>query len=306
MNDMMVKMNNNMQDIMHIKDATNINKINNKLVNLNTNNCISYNSCNKMNYIHKCKKKRVLCLDTKHGKNEIKQNEKLIYTNYEIKMFLLNTIKAIGIVFKKWKFKNFGLYFWYHIKCIENERDLNFYIKIFNFLFEIITGKNIYYQINDIHNIVALFKEFKIYDCKHVLKKSIKVLNKYAKKNSKEFSLFENNQHVVLDINKHMLFNDDEKKLTTCNIKQNEQEQIKTKVLYDHDNINVDTKQNYQKIITNKNNHPKDNFYSYLYDSLQGKNHIFQQPGVQNMHIYNMFAQFNELNFNDMFNFSIT
>ncbi|CRG95411.1 conserved Plasmodium protein, unknown function [Plasmodium gallinaceum] len=194
----------------------------------------------------------------------INNKKKIILTKFELKIFLLNTIKAIGIVLKNWKLKKFGLYFWFHIKCIENELDLSFYINIFNFLFEIITGRSIYCQSNDINNIVKLFKEFIIYDCKNIFKKSVKILNKYAKKNSSNFSIFENNEDII-KLNKSLLLNEDE--------------------------LNTNNKKN--------------NFYDYLFNTMKETNDFFEKNGQEDMYFYNIFANFNELNYNEIFNFYI-
>ncbi|EUD66848.1 hypothetical protein C922_02833 [Plasmodium inui San Antonio 1] len=133
------------------------------------------------------------------------KKKKVLSTRFEIKAFLLNTMKAIGIVQAKWKLKNFGMYFWFHIKCIEKERDLNFYVKFFDSLFEIMTGKGIHFQQNDLHFLVNVFKDFHIYDCKNILRTSLKILNKYAKRKCKDFSILEDAEEDILDVNRALL-----------------------------------------------------------------------------------------------------
>ncbi|SCM00191.1 conserved Plasmodium protein, unknown function [Plasmodium chabaudi adami] len=214
--------------------------------------------------------------------NEIvKKNNQIIITKYEVKSFLVNTIKAIGCVLKKWKNKKMGIYFWFHIQCIETEKDLNFYINIFNSLFEIITGKNIYYQNNDINNIINIFKEFILYDCKHIFKRSIKILNNYAKKNSNNFSTFGNLKEDILNVNKSILLNEDEKKT----------------FLTSSDNLIPST----DLEIQNEDN-KKDNFLEHLFNSMKDNYHTLEKNNAGKLYLSNMFTSFSELNYNEIFN----
>ncbi|CAD2096846.1 hypothetical protein YYG_05007 [Plasmodium vinckei petteri] len=214
--------------------------------------------------------------------NEVaKKCNKIIITKYEVKSFLVNTIKAIGCILKKWKNKKMGMYFWFHIQCIETEKDLNFYINIFNSLFEIITGKNIYYQNNDINNIINIFKEFILYDCKHIFKKSIKILNNYAKKNSNNFSTFGNFKEDILNVNKSILLNEDENK----------------SFLTSSDNLIASTGLEVQ----NEDN-KKDNFLEHLFNSMKDNYHSLEKNNTGKLYLSNMFTSFSELNYNEIFN----
>ncbi|CAD2085200.1 conserved Plasmodium protein, unknown function [Plasmodium vinckei brucechwatti] len=217
----------------------------------------------------------------KSSNEAAKKCNKIIITKYEVKSFLVNTIKAIGCILKKWKNKKMGMYFWFHIQCIETEKDLNFYIHIFNSLFEIITGKNIYYQHNDINNIINIFKEFILYDCKHIFKKSIKILNNYAKKNSNNFSTFGNFKEDILNVNKSILLNDDENKSSHTS----------------SDNLVASTGLEVQ----NEDN-KKDNFLEHLFNSMKDNYHSLEKNNAGKMYLSNMFTSFNELNYNEIFN----
>ncbi|CRG98806.1 conserved Plasmodium protein, unknown function [Plasmodium relictum] len=240
----------------------NKNMINHKFINSLPKYDLKKNFTLNNNYIEREHKELLHLEQNTEMQKIINSKKKIILTKFELKTFLLNTIKALGIVLKKWKLKKFGVYFWFHIKCIESEIELGFYINIFNFLFEIITGKNIYYQSNDINYIVRLFKEFIIYDCKNIFKKCIKILNRYAKKNSKEFSIFENNEDII-KLNKSLLLNEDE--------------------------LN--------------NNNKKNNFYDFLFNRIKETNDFFEKNGEENIHLCNIFSNFNELNYNEIFNF---
>ncbi|GAW79548.1 hypothetical protein, conserved [Plasmodium gonderi] len=225
------------------------------------------------------KEKKVLFERIKETNKIMNSNKKkVISTNYEIKTFLLNTIKAIGIVLTKWKLKDFGMYFWFHIKCIEKETDLKFYIKIFNSLFEIITGKGIYYQSNDINNLVNVFKEFIIYDCKNIFKKSLKILNKYAKKNSPDFSIFHNDENV-LNINKSLLLGCEE--------------------VYSNPNSNNDETSLGKKRDSDEKS--SNNFFGVLFNSLKQNHDSFEKIGLDKLYLSNIFANFNELNYSEIF-----
>ncbi|EAA17634.1 hypothetical protein, partial [Plasmodium yoelii yoelii] len=218
----------------------------------------------------------------------LKKKKKKIITKYEVKYFLVNTVKAIGCVLKKWKTKKMGIYFWFHIQCIESEKDLDFYINIFNFLFEIITGKNIYYQHNNINNIINIFKEFILYDCKHIFKKIIKILNNYAKKNSKHFSIFGNLKEDLLNVNKSLLLNESEQK----------------SFLTSSDNLIPSTSQQVQNDVNNFENqdNKKNNFLEYLFNSIKDNYYSLEKNNTGKLYLSNMFSGFSELNYNEIFN----
>ncbi|CXH92917.1 conserved Plasmodium protein, unknown function [Plasmodium berghei] len=266
----------------------------------NNSNVINYGNIfyldNKVGFKNIIKPNDQLCKDisilsntkNKSSNELLKKNKKIIITKHEVKSFLVNTIKAIGCILKKWKKKKMGIYFWFHIQCIEGEKDLNFYINIFNSLFEIITGKNIYYQHNDINNIINIFKEFILYDCKHIFKKSIKILNHYAKKNSNNFSIFGNIKEDLLNVNKSLLLNEYEKKsfLTLSN------------------NLVTSTGIEVQNDINNFENHDnkKNNFLEYLFNSMKDNYYSLEKNNTGKLYLSNMFTSFSELNYNEIFN----
>lgn len=138
--------------------------------------------------------------------------QRINFTTFEIQNILINVIKALGMISEKWKLKKQGIYFWIHMKCIQHgkEEDLQFYIKLFNIVFKIMTTKNIYYQTNDINKIHMLFEELQMYDFGNIVDELLKKLNKFAKVKSSQFNLLENNEDII-ETNKSLLFYKEEK-----------------------------------------------------------------------------------------------
>ncbi|ANQ06470.1 Uncharacterized protein PCOAH_00008550 [Plasmodium coatneyi] len=211
-------------------------------------------------------------------------------TKFEIKAFLLNTLKAIGIVQAKWKLKDFGMHFWFHIKSIEKERDLNFYVKFFDSLFQIITGKGIHFQPNDVNLLVNLFKEFHIYDCKNIFRTSLKVLNRYAKRNFKDFSILDNAEDI-LDVNKALLQG-----------MEGETGGGGADTPTSVDITPVDAAGGDTSAGTPSRAPPSsNNFFDFLFSSIKENHDALQKVGQEKLYLSNIFANFNELNYGQLF-----
>ncbi|KMZ88257.1 hypothetical protein PVBG_05121 [Plasmodium vivax Brazil I] len=210
------------------------------------------------------------------------KKRRALSTKFEIKTFLLNTVKAIGIVQTKWKLKDFGMHFWFHIKCIEKERDLNFYVKFFDALFQIMTGKGIYFQPNDLNFLVNLFKEFRIYDCKNILRTSLRALNRYARRNSKDFSILDNDEDI-LDVNRALLLGGASPTVAA--------EAANTAVEGEAAGAGTAIRP------------PPSggNFFDFLFGSLKDNHDALQKVGQEKLYLSNVFANFNELNYGELF-----